>query len=217
MAKRYTPKEKLEFNRLFLKDFMSGLTVEEISKRHGVSTASIYQWKRKENEYITQLDVFRNFKIEIDNAIKTIENFHNVDTWALRDAVFRIAVWIRWPNEPHTQRAMLITCASNYLRQHCSSTNLQNLNENEVRFLFNYVDLEFLGSIATPDAPFFEYFNIITHGKSRYSDLDFYSEFTRYLLSSRADLGLNNKYVKIENAHYLIEKGAFGPGWVMLA
>ena len=215
MTKRYTPEAKLELNRLFIRDFLDGLTVAEIAEKHNVSSASIYRWKREQNQNIKQLGVFTNFDIDIEEALFVIDQHQTVEPWVLRDALFRIAVWIRWPSEPHNQRAMLITCASNYLRQRKLSTNLHNLEKDELKFLYKYVDLDFLGSIATPYAPFFEFFNIQTYGKSRYTDLDFFASVTRYLLSPRASGGLHKKSVSLDKLHHLIEREVFGPSWVM--
>ncbi|MCJ2020130.1 transposase [Methylobacterium sp. E-065] len=215
MTKRYTPEEKQEFNRRFLDDFLADLTVEEIAEKHGVSKASIYRWKREQNQDIVQLDVFKNFGIDIEDAFNIVHRHDIADRWTLRDALFRIAIWIRWPTEPHIQRAMLITCICNYLRQHCPSPNLHKLDENERKFLYKYVDLDFLGSIATPNAPYFDFFNIQSHGKARYSDLDFFGAVTKYMLSPLAVRGSSNKYIQLAEVHYLIQNEVFGPTWVM--
>lgn len=215
MTKRYTPEAKSELNRLFIKDYLDGLTVTEIAEKHNVSKASIYRWKRQQNQDIKELSVFANFDIEIEKALSIIDQHQIVNLWVLRDAIFRIAVWIRWPSQPHNQRAMLITCACNYLRQSKLSSNLHDLEIEELNFLYKYVDLDFLSSIATPDAPFFEFFNIQTYGKSRYTDLDFFASITRYLLSQRALRGLHKKTANLDKLHYLIEREVFGPGWVM--
>lgn len=215
MTKRYTPEAKLELNRNFIKDFLDGFTVAEIAEKHNVSKASIYRWKREQNHDIKGLSVFANFDIEIEEALYIVDQYQNVEPWVLRDALFRIAVWIRWPSEPHTQRAMLITCACNYLRQRKSTASLRDLEGEELKLLYKYVDLDFLSSISTPDAPFFEFFNIQTYGKSRYTDLDFFASVTRYLLSPRALRGLHKKSASLDKLHYLIEREVFGPGWVM--
>ncbi|QGY00614.1 hypothetical protein MMSR116_00850 [Methylobacterium mesophilicum SR1.6/6] len=215
MTKRYAPEEKLEYNRLFLDDFLAELTVDQIAEKHGVSKASIYRWKREQDQVISQLGVFKNFDIEIESAFDIVHRRNSTDLWTLKDALFRIAIWIRWPSEPHQQRAMLITCICNYLRQHYSSPEIQKLSIDEQKFLYKYVDLDFLGSIATPNAPYFDFFNIQSHGKARYSDLDFFGAITKYMLSPLAVRGSTSRYIQLAEVHHLIQNEVFGPTWIM--
>lgn len=215
MANRYSGKQKIELNRLIADDFAEGLTFEEIAKKRQISTASIYRWKREEKDYITKLDTFLSFELEIEKALNIVTNHKSHDVWALREALFCIAVWLRWPTERHTQKAMMITCVCQYLRLSYGSTAISDLDDHAIKLLFKYVDLEFLGALATPDAPMFDFFNLQFFGNGYYSEADFLGDLTGYILSPKAISSKLRKFVLFDEIYYLIERKVFGPRWVM--